>query len=119
MQRTKTAKNKMNALFGAKITQTKIEGGVSTHIIIPEHSMNLGQKDALFSSLPINTGHLIMAGKNLEFLLALITQDQKKVIQTNRSIKYVGEVNLDIEALTLLLEDGMSFLSSENISNKG
>ena len=107
---------KMDDQFGANITQKQLQNGVMPHVIIPKHGLKVEEKDALLSSLPINTGHLMMADKNLSFLLALISTGQKKSIQINPNIKYVGEVSIDINALTLLVKDGMQILSNPNIA---
>ena len=107
---------KMDALFGAKITQMQLQNGVMPHVIIPKHGLKVEEKDMLLSSLPISSGHLVMADKNLSFLLALISGAQKKVIQINPNIRYVGEANVDIDTLTLLVKDGMHILSNPNIT---
>ena len=54
--------------------------------------------------------------KIFSFLLALISGAQKKVIQINPNIRYVGEANVDIDTLTLLVKDGMHILSNPNIT---
>ncbi len=106
---------KMDTLFGAKISYMKVQDGVLPHVIIPKQGMTLEDKDRLLSSLPISSGHLVMADKNLSFLFALLSSAQKKVIGLDPGIRYVGEANVDIEALTLLVKDGMHVLSNPNI----
>ncbi len=107
---------KMDSLFGARISQVQHFQGVTPHIIIPANGLNLEERDALFSSLPITPGHLIMADKNLSFLLALISEKQKSAIALTSQIKHVGNVNVDIEALSLLVKDGMRILSNPKIT---
>lgn len=102
----------MDAMFGVKITNTQVCEGVTPHVIIPLDGLSLEDKDALLASLPIQTGHFIMADRSFSFLIALISLEQKKMIQLNRNVKYVGEVNVDDETLALLLKDGMQILSN-------
>jgi hypothetical protein len=107
---------KMDALFGAKITLPKVNNGVRPHIIIPKEDLSVKERDALLSSLPIIQNHLMIADKNLSFLIALITDAQKKIIQNHSNIKYVAQANVDIKTLALLVKDGMHILSNPNLA---
>ncbi|MHC3993228.1 hypothetical protein ACXWTF_00205 [Thiomicrolovo sp. ZZH C-3] len=110
---------KMDALFGAKISTVQSQSGVMPHIIIPRRDLPLHERDDLLSALPIQKGHLVIADSQLSFLIALLSHPQKRAIQTNPNIKFVGEVSIDIKTLTLLMKDGMRILSNPNIKKDG
>ena len=107
---------KMDSMFGAKINHVQLHNGVVPHVIIPKPSMDLEKRDSLLSSLPISSGHLIMADKHLSFLLALLSIKQKEAITKHPDIKHVGAVNVDVNTLSLLIKDGMRILSNPNIT---
>lgn len=110
---------KMNDKFGAKIVQTQSSFiGVKPHIILTKKSLTLMQKDTLFASLPIYEGNLLMADKDLSFLIALLTMRQKELIKHNPNIEHVGVVNVDIEMLSTLIKDGMKMLLNPNIEKE-
>lgn len=106
---------KMAARFGASISTVQLQEGVTPHIVIPSPDLPLDQRDDLLSSLPIRRGHLMMADHHLSFLIALMTPAQKRAIQSHAKIRFVGEVNIDLNALALLVKDGMRILSNPNM----
>jgi hypothetical protein len=95
---------KMQQHFGAKISTNINEEITLSYVVFLKKMVDKYLKISLFNKIKVTINNDIWTNENIDYFVVLLNYKQKKLIEKEPIVSFIGEMTIDFEKLQKLMK---------------